>query len=442
MSSPAGQPAPRRAAAPQARTAPGQAAPGQAAPGQAAPGQATQAPAAPGQAAQPGAPQGQAQPGAAQGPQPQQRSRLAGLTSSTPRMLRLARGAAAAAALLTGVVATGTFSTEGVNATPNVIAQQWVAAERAGVEMAHADLLAAQRVDGTAGEGTQAAFDEAVGSVTRDLAGVGSTSARSADATDAAQDWASFVVGAERAAGGADAGGDAAAEIYAPASQAARSATTATDALATEHATDLHSGSRAGLIAVVGLLTTTLLLAILVWLALRTRRIVNVPLAVAAVITAGLTYVSLDPSALPVDYEQRVQDASASATALQDVYQARQAQHAVVLGLEDRWAAEAGAARDSLADLRLDELDDAWDRLAATPEGDGADVHEQAISASQEDFETIVQTLQQRLDDQLAASTTTVGRPAAITSGVAFLLGLIAAALAWAGISQRLKDYR
>lgn len=359
--------------------------------------------------------------------------------SSTPRLLRWARGAAAGAALLTGVVATGTFDAGGLNATPNVIAQQWVAAEEAGVEMAHADLLAAQRVSGgDADPELRASFDEAVGTVGQDLTrAAGSGDPAGAGAGSAAGPWSTFVLASERAAAGSSA------DTYATASEAARDAQASTDALAEQHAEDLRTGSRSTLTAVVGSLATLLLLGLMVWLALRTRRILNIPLLIATAITAGLTYISLNPSALPVDYDRRVGQASATATALQEVYQERAALHAVDLGLEDRWDAEATEAREAvrvLADGPLDsartQLDDA---LGSPTDGSQAD---QALADSQQAFTSLEQGLRQRLEEQLGESAAAVGRPAAITSGAALLLGLVAAALAWAGISQRLKDYR
>lgn len=421
MTSPAqGQPARQPAPHPQAASAQATAPQTQASPGTAQPAQAS-------------APQTQAT--AQQAPARAPSTQPAG--SSTPRLLRFARGAAAAAALLTGVVATGTFGTGGVNATPNVIAQQWVAAEEAGVEIAHADLLAAQRVSAD-DDALRSTYDQTVGTVAEDLTSMAGSGGAATTASAAAGPWTSFVVGTERAVA------DGSTEVYADASASARQAVTAARDLADQHAEDLRTGSRSTLTAVVGGAATLLMLGILVWLALRTRRILNVPLTVATLITAGLTYISLNPSALPVDYDQRVATASGTAQALQDVYAARQAQHATSLGLEDRWQDASEAARVSVQSLGSSGLNDQWSDVQSA--GDQAAAGElgvqEAISGSQEAFDGLEAALREELTGQLDESSGAVGTPAAITSGFALLLGLIAAALAWAGISQRLKDYR
>lgn len=422
-----------------ARGGPGQSAPTQ---GQAATGQQPTAPA-------PGTQQGATQQGAAQPvPQGQPSPAPSGQTraSSTPRRLRWARGAAAAAALLTGIVATGTFGASGVNATPNVIAQQWVAAEEAGVEIAHADLLAAQRVaaEGTEGtEGTEdpevrATYDETVRTVGEDLTRVAAPVGSDASAAArAARPWSEFVIGVERAAATSDA------NAYGTASETAQEAATVSDELAGQHAYALRTGSRSAVTAVVGTAATAIMAYVLIWLALRTRRIVNVPLLIATGITAGLTYISLNPSALPVDYDQRIGEATATATALEDVYQARQAQHAVVLGLADRLDDTAGQAQDSVDALGVTSLSGWWDEVDQAREAqDGGAVSEETLASSQDSFDSLETELRERLDGQLEGSAAAVGRPAAITSGVALLLGLAAAALAWTGLSQRLRDYR
>ena len=358
---------------------------------------------------------------------------------TTPRVLRLARAGAAAAVLLTGVAATGTFSTDGLNVTPDVKARQWVSAERAGVEIAHADLRAAERVD----EDTTSArdgYDEAVTQVTHDLIGLGATGE---DAASVAREWSTFLLGAERAL---EPG--APASDYERASLAARTAAEATDAVAQQHAQALRTGSRSVLTGTVGTASLLGLIALMVWLALRTRRIINVPLLIGTAITAGLTYLSINPSAVPVTYDQRLGETTATATALQEVYQMRQAQHAVAMGLPDRWEAQAALTQTALVELRVPELRAAWDEVFTAYEqaeeqgGSSREVMGRALSSSQQSYETLESGLQERLDDQLGDAASAVGGPAFTTSGVALLLGLVGAGLAWRGVSQRLKEYR
>lgn len=351
-------------------------------------------------------------------------------TTSTPRFLRVARAAAAAAALLTGVAATGTFSTGGINATPNVIAGEWTAAEQAGVRVAEADLLAATRLAAEDPQQDVEAYDAAVGQASRDLGRMGDPSG------DAASDWSAAVLGAERAVAVVAEEGSASDELYAPSSALARAAAAQSDVVAERHADDLLTGSRSMLTAIVGTLGTLVLAALLVRLALRTRRILNVPLLAATLITGGLTYLSVNPSALPLDYDQRVTGTTDTAQALQTVYQARQAQQAQALGVGEDADAAAATATSALERLDDDDLVQAWDRVsaaAADPEG---------VAASQQDFDAVREELDAMFADRVGRVAGEVSAPAVITSGMALLLGLAGAWLAWAGVSQRLRDYR
>ncbi|WP_151524192.1 hypothetical protein [Serinicoccus kebangsaanensis] len=354
-------------------------------------------------------------------------ARAADSVSTTPRLLRLARGAAAAAALLTGVVATGTFSTDGVNSTPNVIADQWAAAEQAGVDIAHADLLAAERVTAENPADAQAleAYDEV-------LLAVGSDLSRMADSFgQAAADWSSFVTGVERAsASGSPVQG------YAEASGAAREATARVDEVADQHAQDLLTGSRSVLTTVVGTLGVLVLLGLMIWLALRTRRILNVPLALATVITGGLTWLSVNPSALPLDYDVHVEQTQATTTALQQVYQARQAQVAAAAGIDTDWETQAEQTSVAIGDLDDSGVEEDWEQVRA------AGVQEGAVQDSAEAYDRVAENLSGLVADDLSMVDPDVSNPAVLTAAGALLLGLLGAALAWAGVTQRLRDYR
>ncbi|GAA4872039.1 hypothetical protein [Serinicoccus chungangensis] len=343
-------------------------------------------------------------------------------TSSTPRLLRLARAGAAAAALLTGVVATGTFSTDGLNATPNVVADQWAAAEQARVDIPRADLLAAQRVTDPAAAGEQGleTYDEVLRAAATDLSRTGD------DAGGAAGDWSTFVTGVERAVA------QESTETYAAASAAAASATDQVAEVADARADDLLTGSRSMLTTVVGTLGVAVLVGIMVWLALRTRRIVNVPLTGAALVTAGLTWLSVNPGALPLDYDQYVQDTRASTTALQEVYQARTAQLAAAAGVDvdaQEQVTQATQALDRVGDPALEQ---AWSEVAA-----GDDPQETTGAYAQ-----VEDALAARVTDDLDRVEPGVGAPAALTAAGALLLGVVAAGLAWTGVTQRLRDYR
>lgn len=360
---------------------------------------------------------------------------------STPSLLRLARGLATAAALLTGVAATGTFDTSGVNSTPNVIAAHWEASERAGTQVAAARLAVAQGAAESAASVPEAdrlfdpaVFPERLGEAADWLARSGADSA--GGLTDVA-------LAGQAALGATDQ--ESAASAYQEVADLTDSTLRTTQALSGDHAQDLRTGSRSGLTAVVGGLATLLLGGLLVWLALLTRRIVNVPLLIATAITAGLTYVSLNPSALPLDIDQRVDAAGHASHALQDVRLARAAQYGQVLGLGDGQEAveQATGSLTVLGDRGVSDdwraVHDGQDELDAAA---SASAGLSALTATQEDFAQAETRLTALVDDRLGGSVGDVGRPALITSGLALVLGVVAAGLAWTGLTQRLRDYR
>lgn len=365
--------------------------------------------------------------------------------SSTPRLLRVARTAATAAALLTGVVATGTFDTSGLNSTPNVIANHWVAAEEARVEIAEADLVAARAVaEAVAGESTDADIETPLTAAADAHARSGGDAGR---AGQVAGDLVRVGLLTGEALATAPDDAEAATTTYASASALARTAADTAQQVAAQHATDLQTGSRSMLTALVGLFSTALLGGILVWLALRTRRIINVPLLVAAAITGWLSYVSVNPSALPLDIDRRVDQVATAATALQEVREARQAEYATVLGLDDADLETAGmVAGDAVFQSGSRDAEAAWTQVVdgheAVLAADGPAAALEAVRATETSFAQAEAALQELLDNRLAPATSSIGTPAAITSGVALLLGLVAAVAAWTGLTQRLKDYR
>ena len=399
--------------------------------------QAAQNPA--GQAAQ------QAQPSR---PSPASRVAQAVKKSSTPTQMRWARGLATIAAALSGIVATGTFGTDGVNATPNVIAQQWAASEQAGVELAHGGAEAVEsvalRISGTAPD-AEGSLDPTGRLSTAAGWHARSTSSDGVRAHSTAEAITKAAVLARQAQD--QAGSDVAAATST--TQAARvelaTAREGNASITEQRVTELTSGSRSALTATVGGLTTLILVLVMVWLALRTRRIVNIPLLVATLITAGLTYLSFNPSALPVNFDQRIGEATRTAEALREAYDARAAQYATALGLDDvDLDPVRNQAQRSIAAVGDPTARDAWravdDALQDLPTETGPAVT--AIQGTQADWDRLTSTLTSQLDSTLSDAGSQIGTPASITSGAALLLGLIAAALAWTGITQRLRDYR
>lgn len=328
-----------------------------------------------------------------------------------------------------------------MNPTPNVIAAQWVAGERAGTELAASRLEVARSVAETAAEVPQEQRSSDPGAFRGHLGEAEELITRSGAPTSG-----SLVEVALTGQSALDAqDGEAAATAYQEVVGLTDTALSGTDDVAAEHAHDLRTGSRSTLTAVVGGLATIVLVGLLVWLALLTRRIVNVPLLVATAITAGLTYVSLNPSALPLDIDQRVDDASRASQALQDVRLARAAQYAQTVDVDEgRGAVEQ--ATQSLTTLGHREVSEHWravwegqdDLDAAGAASEGLT----AIGSTQDSFEAAESTLVELVDTRLNDSVNGVGRPALVTSGLALVLGLIAAGLAWTGLTQRLRDYR
>lgn len=353
--------------------------------------------------------------------------------SSTPARLRLARLLATGAALLTGVVATGTFDTDGVNATPNVVASQWQAAERTSTELAAAQLEVAGVV--ARGGGDAADVTSAQQAFADRLASAAESHAQSGVSTSAGLVDVALAGDAAIRAAGEDQ--EAAAAAYSELRDLSATAIETSDRAAEQRADALTTGSRSVLTSVVGSLATLLLAGLLVWLALVSRRIVNVPLLAATAITGSLTYLSLNPAALPVSLDEQVVAASTSAQSLQDVRLARAAQYAQVLGL--------GVADDAVKDAGRalpEEAVDAWASVEAA-QADLADQPDRAamlsvLSSSDEAFRQV----ESQLSSADGAGDLATGTAASLTAGLALALGVAAAVLAWAGISQRLRDYR
>lgn len=398
------------------------------------------------QAQQPGSPAGQSslasRPApATQSPQPAQSGQTRPQRSTSPGRLRLARGLATAAALLTGVVATGTFDTSGINATPNVVAAQWQAAERAGTELAAAELTVARTVaQASAGGSEDAAGTSAAAKEFTDRLDVAAEEhARSGAGTSAG--LVGLAVAGDRTVRSAADAPKEAAEAYADLHVRTVDALSVTDTTAQERAHALKTGSRSLLTSLVGGVATLLLVAIMVWLALLTRRIVNVPLLLATAITAGLTQLSLNPGALPVDLDGQVAARSATTHALQEVRLARAAQYAQTFGrgTADDEVADATSALRAHGDPQLERAwTDVYQAQQDLASADGADARLAAVEGAQEQFTTV----EDGLSDRLAAVDVTTGRFATITAGLALVLGLVAAGAAWTGLTRRIRDYR
>jgi len=221
----------------------------------------------------------------------------------------------------------------------------------------------------------------------------------------------------------------------------------------------------------VGILVV--LLAAQVWLARRSRRLVNLPLAAAtaavavALVAGGIVMVATQSRAAKVQrtsyaatlalaqariaaYDAKSNEsltliARGTGQVYEAAYRTRLAQIQQQLGT----AADvgvAGNARTELADWdtvhqRIRTLDDAqgrWDqavRLAIGSDPNSANAK----------FADFAATTRQALDDQAAAVSDRLASSRAvllITGWLTLLLGVLAAAAAWWGVSLRLEEYR
>lgn len=383
----------------------------------------------------------------------------AGVPSTMPRDLRRLRAAAPIACALTGIAASGFLGTTGLQASPVATTQQLAHATQAKQAFQRADLAAAQIVAGRALGATptnRTTYDESIRSVGSSLVAAADAAPGAQSLTDAAAGLTAYTAAVERAIA-APAKSATAVNDYLRAAQTARNDVLAPiDRVAADGLERLSGGggaaSRPGgilLVLLIGGGSTIGLGMASWWLARKTHRIINPGLAVATVMTAGLTFFTLVPSARPGYQAGGAVEEAKSVAALRDnAYAARAAEVQRLMPGTDTAEAErvwqerrtdvARGLRTGLAGPWA-----AYSELHGTlAAADTPAERAEAMAGSGEAFDTFMDAV----DRQAAASQRRVDQavtqPATITAGVALAAGLSAAALAWAGVGRRLEEYR
>lgn len=391
---------------------------------------------------------------AGQSPTPAQQrqapvARPTGTTSRTARGLRRLRVAAALACLATGLAATGYLGTSGYQGSAETLAQQLTDIGEAHTEVGRTQVAAAASVAGRDADFAAVAGEAAVALSRADEAGAAGVDT---GLPEAGRAYTDYVVAVTRAEEQAQADAEAAGAAYGQAQAVLDRQVLDPLATAMSASADrLEGRGRSDLTAYVGVAATLVLLAGCVWLARRTHRVVNPGLAGATLITAGITVLAVNPASLP-------------GSAGETLESLRQQQH-VVAALQDARTADLAATVPAVDDATVQrqwdmaveviavqalgwplEQQQAWEDYATAHEAlaaaEGAEARQDAL----DDGEAAMAPLLEWAEDEAAAGhaqlRAQVGRPAVVTSGVAALLGLVAAALAWTGIGRRLRDYR
>ncbi len=381
----------------------------------------------------------------------------AGRTPSTmPRDLRRLRAAAPVACALTGIAASGFLGTTGLQASPAATTRQLSHVTAAKQAFQRADVAAAEIVAARTLGGKPAArttYDAAIRSVNTSLVAAADAAPGAEGLADAAGDLTAYTTAVERALA-APATSTAVASAYLKAADEARAnVLTRMDTVATADLDRLRDGggasSRPGgtlLVLLIGGGSTIGLGLASWWLARKTHRIVNPGLAAATLVTAGLTFLTLVPSARPgTDAGAAVNRATSVAALRDNLYAARVTELRPLLTGENTDAAweryHQAASRNLTADVQDDWVDyRTYHQDLRTAQGQNAKVSE--LARTTEAFGSIVATVDANAADAQRGLDRAVTVPATITAGVALGAGLLAGGLAWAGIGRRLEEYR
>lgn len=379
--------------------------------------------------------------------------------STMPRDLRRLRAAAPIACALTGIAASGFLGTTGLQASPAATSRQLTHVTEAKQAFQRADVAAGQLVANRyLGTPTpaRAAYDDAIRSVNASLVAAADAAPGAESLADAAADLTAYTSAVERAVA-APAKSAPAADDYREAAEAAR--TNVLGRIDQVVAADLErlsggggAASRPGgtlLVLLIGGGSTVGLGLASWWLARKTHRIVNPGLAAATLVTAGLTFLTLVPSARPGNDASGAVEAARSIATLRDsAYAARTAELLRLLPdadptlAERTWQARAREVGNTLPDA---DLADTWAAYteahtavtAVSPAG-----RSEAMATSGRAFEAFLADLDRAATDRQRRVDQSVTQPATITAGVALSAGLLAGGMAWAGIGRRLDEYR
>lgn len=404
---------------------------------------------------------------------PQQGSRM-------PSDLRRLRAAAPIACALTGVAASGLLGITGYEPTASSVVEQQRQIAAAQQELHRADLAAgrivaerALRPDTPTAEldAARSAYDRATAAAAERLVSAAGAAQAPAELTTAIRGLTSYTQLMERALVAPAASATNAADSYRQLREVA--STEVLNPLSAASTTNLErlrdGGGAAGrpggriLVLLVGGLSTAGLVAASWWLARKTHRIINPALASAAVITAGLTFLAVNPQlAIGANANNAVETARSYQSLATQVYDARRAELTGLLPGTDADAAQATWKRNSDeidvaigADLlnrpeRQTQLPvaavQAWEnyqrahtRLLAAG---GAQERIGQLRAGDRELGVVLDATETANRGAADGLNDAVGRPALIGSASALAAGALAAALAWIGIGRRLEEYR
>lgn len=387
--------------------------------------------------------------------------------SGTPRAMRRLRAAAAIGCVLTGLTATGFLGSEGYQAAPSSTASQLSHVQRAQGQLLRADAESREDVVRVSlgGASDRAQLDEAADSASAAIGSALRTGNGAAGGTLASVNKAvtTYLRTAERAQANAKTAPAAAAkEIQAAGATLRTSGVERLESVAQSDTQRLVQGPGGGNLArIVGALTTAMLILGALWLAQRTHRAVNPGLLAATLITAGLTWLALNPQTLPGTSVTAVKQADALRDLRTQMYAARTAEldrlapGATTASADSAWTAAVkkvgtltrgkwlGGGSDSAAS---DATRAAWQDYAARHTAVTKATTNASRLAALQASTTQWDKLMTALDADFSATQKDVnaeaGTPALISAGAALLAGLLAAGLAWSGISQRLREFQ
>ena len=372
------------------------------------------------------------------------RSRLAGNT--TPSLLRLAMVVTTALTVLFGVFgALGVSRREAALADARVAAEQLLAVQELRVNLVHADALASEAylAGGEASGSLRTEYEAEIAAVGVGVAAVsnGSSPAVASALGEVAQQVARYAGLVEQAQANNRQGFPVVAAFL---RQANTVVTTESVPLFTgleqtlrgQVNSALDRASRAGAwLPLFGAAALAGLAVIGAWLSVRFRRLLNIPLALASGVVAVLLIVGYSMQA---DAITTAQDATAGPLTLADSaaqvraaeFAARREETAALIYRGNNQAQRDAFAAESV--IELSERD--WDAA-----------REASLNSSSADFRAAADAAGQETTEQGAAASAAFADSAdglGTLRVFVFAGALVAAALALAGLGQRLKEYR
>lgn len=402
--------------------------------------------------------------------------------SRMPVDLRKLRAAAPIACVLTGLAASGLVGLDGLQQSPYAVIDQHRYVSEALHTFRDADLLAGsylalQAIDSSAPSperterlnrwrGRYTARSQEVGPYVVQAAGAAGALPELPSAVNA---MTSYATSMERTltppAGSATSparspveaasasyrrlGADAQTRILTPLQTVSAAGLTR---LGSDDAVGGRAGGRA-LVILVGGLSTVALVLTSAWLARKTHRIVNPGLALATLLTLGVTAMATVPGISFGDSpEVSVRQATRVGQLSEQLYQLRRTELSSVLpggdpaAAQREWQERSGQITGNARTMGS-EFTAAW-RAYTTQHAPLVDTRSPvtervaALTASTEAFSNVLSVTRTAQAVAARGLTNSVGDPAYLESGTALVAGLVAAGAAWVGIGRRLREYR